>query len=167
MFPPPLPPSLLPFTLLQEEMAQEEATDSVQNKDLFNIYEMEIQRLRFLLRSYLRTRLSKLERHTAFYLQTERMRANLSVAELSFATRLGCCWYYYYSYYYYCYCLSVFCFVLDDAWSGVFPSTHRPIFNRPARFNRLREKHMRDSCLSQIPESFQTIHTKDSQENMS
>eukprot|EP00730_Choanoeca_flexa_P001109 TRINITY_DN10483_c0_g1_i1.p1 TRINITY_DN10483_c0_g1~~TRINITY_DN10483_c0_g1_i1.p1 ORF type:complete len:225 (+),score=67.60 TRINITY_DN10483_c0_g1_i1:128-802(+) len=55
----------------QEEQAKEGATASTDNKFQFNIYAMEIERVKYLLASYLRTRMWKIEEQ-ARYLMTQR-----------------------------------------------------------------------------------------------
>lgn len=69
----------------QEELSRANARDTVNNQFLFNMYQMEIGRLRYALNAYLRTRLWKIECHVLHILGTDAMRSRLSAAELSYA----------------------------------------------------------------------------------
>ncbi|KAJ1723143.1 GINS complex subunit [Coemansia erecta] len=50
-----------------------------------NILKMDVDRVRFLVRSYLRARLAKIERHARHYVQETRYRERMSQAELEYA----------------------------------------------------------------------------------
>ncbi|KAJ3411538.1 GINS complex subunit [Chytridiales sp. JEL 0842] len=51
------------------------------------VYQQEMERIKFVIRSYVRVRLTKIERYTRFILSTPEMRNRLSPAELGFAER--------------------------------------------------------------------------------
>ncbi|RDL29935.1 putative SLD5 Part of GINS, replication multiprotein complex [Venustampulla echinocandica] len=51
------------------------------------ILQTELERWKFLTRSYLRARLSKIDKHTLFYLSTPEGRAKISELEIQYATR--------------------------------------------------------------------------------
>ncbi|KAL7817735.1 hypothetical protein V8C26DRAFT_397765 [Trichoderma gracile] len=51
------------------------------------VIQTELERYKFLVRSYLRTRIAKIDKHTLHYLSTEALRRRLSPTELAYATR--------------------------------------------------------------------------------
>lgn len=51
------------------------------------VIQTELERHRFLVRSYLRARIAKLDRHALHYLSSAELRARLSPTELAYATR--------------------------------------------------------------------------------
>ncbi|KAL7961574.1 hypothetical protein V8C34DRAFT_272968 [Trichoderma compactum] len=51
------------------------------------VIQTELERYKFLVRSYLRTRIAKIDKHTLHYLSTEELRQRLSPTELAYATR--------------------------------------------------------------------------------
>ena len=51
------------------------------------VLQTELERYKFLVRSYLRARIAKIDRHTLHYLSTPALRARLSPTELAYATR--------------------------------------------------------------------------------
>ena len=51
------------------------------------VIQTELERYRYLVRSYLRARIAKVDRHTLHYLSTDALRARLSEMELAYATR--------------------------------------------------------------------------------
>lgn len=51
------------------------------------VIQTELERFKYLVRSYLRARISKIDRHTLHYLSTDALRARLSEMELAYATR--------------------------------------------------------------------------------
>ncbi len=51
------------------------------------VIQTELERYRYLVRSYLRARIAKIDRHTLHYLSTDALRARLSEMELAYATR--------------------------------------------------------------------------------
>ncbi|KAL6891234.1 hypothetical protein HDV57DRAFT_484875 [Trichoderma longibrachiatum] len=51
------------------------------------VIQTELERYKFLVRSYLRTRIAKIDKHTLHYLSTEALRQRLSPTELAYATR--------------------------------------------------------------------------------
>ncbi|EGR52712.1 uncharacterized protein TRIREDRAFT_53721 [Trichoderma reesei QM6a] len=51
------------------------------------VIQTELERYKFLVRSYLRTRIAKIDKHTLHYLSTESLRQRLSPTELAYATR--------------------------------------------------------------------------------
>ncbi|RUS23201.1 hypothetical protein BC937DRAFT_90785 [Endogone sp. FLAS-F59071] len=73
--------------LLEEKAAlvQKDLFASVDSKFMCMLYQMEMERVKFLIRSYLRTRLSKIERHTLHILRSDRYRGRLSYDETLYA----------------------------------------------------------------------------------
>ncbi|KAI9904894.1 hypothetical protein N3K66_001423 [Trichothecium roseum] len=51
------------------------------------VIQTELERYKFLVRSYLRARMAKIDKHTLHYLSAEDLRARLSPMELAYATR--------------------------------------------------------------------------------
>ncbi|KAI1843389.1 hypothetical protein JX265_006216 [Neoarthrinium moseri] len=51
------------------------------------VIQTELERFKFLVRSYLRARIAKVDRHALHYLSTPGLRARLSPTELAYATR--------------------------------------------------------------------------------
>ncbi|KAI1386992.1 GINS complex, Sld5 component [Hypoxylon trugodes] len=51
------------------------------------VIQTELERFKFLVRSYLRARIAKIDKHTLHYLSTPALRGRLSPAELAYATR--------------------------------------------------------------------------------
>ncbi|OAA82430.1 DNA replication complex GINS protein sld5 [Akanthomyces lecanii RCEF 1005] len=51
------------------------------------VLQTELERYKFLVRSYLRARIAKIDKHTLHYLSTEELRGRLSSTELAYATR--------------------------------------------------------------------------------
>jgi GINS complex subunit 4 len=51
------------------------------------VIQTELERYRYLVRSFLRARLAKIDRHALHYLSTDPLRARLSSVELAYATR--------------------------------------------------------------------------------
>ncbi|KAL1844282.1 hypothetical protein VTJ49DRAFT_2339 [Mycothermus thermophilus] len=51
------------------------------------VIQTELERYRYLVRSYLRARLAKIDRHALHYLSTDELRARMSDVELAYATR--------------------------------------------------------------------------------
>lgn len=51
------------------------------------VIQTELERFKYLVRSYLRARLAKIDRHALHYLSTDALRARLSEMELAYATR--------------------------------------------------------------------------------
>ena len=51
------------------------------------VIQTELERYKFIVRSYLRARIAKIDRHTLHYLSTPELRARLSPTELAYATR--------------------------------------------------------------------------------
>ncbi|KAI1260095.1 hypothetical protein F5Y18DRAFT_265721 [Xylariaceae sp. FL1019] len=51
------------------------------------VIQTELERFKFLVRSYLRARIAKLDKHTLHYLSTSELRARLSETEQAYATR--------------------------------------------------------------------------------
>ncbi|KAJ2965315.1 hypothetical protein NQ176_g10674 [Zarea fungicola] len=51
------------------------------------VIQTELERYKFLVRSYLRARIAKIDKHTLHYLSTEDLRGRLSSTELAYATR--------------------------------------------------------------------------------
>jgi GINS complex subunit 4 len=51
------------------------------------VIQTELERYRYLVRSFLRARLAKIDRHALHYLSTDALRARLSDVELAYATR--------------------------------------------------------------------------------
>jgi GINS complex subunit 4 len=67
----------------------EELTGDMDPKTNFAliVIQTELERYRYLVRSYLRARLAKLDRHALHYLSTDALRSRLSDTELAYATR--------------------------------------------------------------------------------
>ncbi|KAH6650699.1 DNA replication complex GINS protein SLD5 [Chaetomium tenue] len=67
----------------------EEMTGDMDPKTNFAliVIQTELERYRYLVRSYLRARIAKIDRHTLHYLSTDELRARLSEMELAYATR--------------------------------------------------------------------------------
>jgi GINS complex subunit 4 len=67
----------------------EEMTGDMDPKTNFAliVIQTELERFKYLVRSYLRTRLAKIDRHALHYLSTDALRARLSEMELAYATR--------------------------------------------------------------------------------
>ncbi|GAB1310456.1 GINS complex subunit [Madurella fahalii] len=67
----------------------EEMTGDMDPKTNFAliVIQTELERFKFLVRSYLRARIAKIDRHTLHYLSTDDLRARLSEMELAYATR--------------------------------------------------------------------------------
>ncbi|KAG0315095.1 GINS complex subunit [Linnemannia gamsii] len=70
-------------TLVIEELDPRNDTSVI----LSILYQTELERVKFILRSYLRTRISKIERFCAFVLQDAATRKRLSRAELHYAEK--------------------------------------------------------------------------------
>jgi GINS complex subunit 4 len=51
------------------------------------VIQTELERYRYLVRSYLRARIAKIDKYTLHYLSTDELRARLSEMELAYATR--------------------------------------------------------------------------------
>ncbi|KAL7798533.1 hypothetical protein V8C37DRAFT_368183 [Trichoderma ceciliae] len=51
------------------------------------VIQTELERYKFLVRSYLRTRIAKIDKYTLHYLSTQELRQRLSPTELAYATR--------------------------------------------------------------------------------
>ncbi|PFH61230.1 hypothetical protein XA68_17928 [Ophiocordyceps unilateralis] len=51
------------------------------------VIQTELERYKFLVRSYLRVRIAKIDRHALYYLSKDELRARLSSTELAYATR--------------------------------------------------------------------------------
>ncbi|UNI14787.1 GINS complex subunit [Purpureocillium takamizusanense] len=51
------------------------------------VIQTELERYKFLMRSYLRVRMSKIDKHTLHYLSSQALRERLSATELAYATR--------------------------------------------------------------------------------
>ncbi|GAO13984.1 uncharacterized protein UV8b_01939 [Ustilaginoidea virens] len=67
----------------------EELTGDMDPKTNFSliVIQTELERYKFLLRSYLRVRIAKIDKHTLHYLSTQELRDRLSTSELAYATR--------------------------------------------------------------------------------
>ena len=88
-------PELLPFqfslveTVLRmiserEAMIDQSRVDDVDDRFTKNIYKMELERVKFVMKSYLRVRLAKIERHLVYIIEKDRSEL-LSEAEKLFA----------------------------------------------------------------------------------
>ncbi|KAJ1333918.1 GINS complex subunit 4 [Microdochium nivale] len=51
------------------------------------VIQTELERFKYLIRSYLRARIAKIDKHTLHYLSTAELRSRLSQTELAYATR--------------------------------------------------------------------------------
>jgi Uncharacterized conserved protein len=67
----------------------EELTGDMDPKSNFAliVIQTELERYKYLVRSYLRARLAKIDRHTLHYLSSDALRARMSDIELAYATR--------------------------------------------------------------------------------
>ncbi|KAH7026534.1 DNA replication complex GINS protein SLD5 [Microdochium trichocladiopsis] len=67
----------------------EEMTGDMDPKTNFAliVIQTELERFKYLIRSYLRARIAKIDKHTLHYLSTPELRARLSQTELAYATR--------------------------------------------------------------------------------
>ncbi|KAI0136314.1 hypothetical protein BJ170DRAFT_677193 [Xylariales sp. AK1849] len=67
----------------------EEMTGDMDPKTNFAliVIQTELERFKFLVRSYLRARVAKIDKHTLHYLSTPALRSRLSQTELAYATR--------------------------------------------------------------------------------
>ncbi|KAG5952779.1 GINS complex subunit [Claviceps sorghi] len=67
----------------------EDLTGDMDPKTNFSliVIQTELERYKFLVRSYLRVRMAKIDKHTLHYLSSEELRDRLSPAELAYATR--------------------------------------------------------------------------------
>lgn len=88
-------PELLPFqfslieTLLRlisnrEQMIEQSNSVDVDDRFTINIYRMELERVKFVMKSYLRVRLAKIERNLIYIIEKDRSEL-LSEAEKIFA----------------------------------------------------------------------------------
>jgi hypothetical protein len=70
----------------QERTAQESfgASNDTDDRFYYNILKMEIERAKFVLKSYLRARIAKIERHLLWIVEKDQS-ALLSSAEMTFA----------------------------------------------------------------------------------
>ncbi|KAK0618369.1 hypothetical protein B0T17DRAFT_336000 [Bombardia bombarda] len=67
----------------------EEMTGDMDPKTNFAliVIQTELERFRYLVRSYIRARIAKIDRHALHYLSTDELRSRLSEMELAYATR--------------------------------------------------------------------------------
>src|SRR4051794_22892065 len=67
----------------------EEMTGDMDPKTNFAliVLQTELERFKYIVRSYLRARIAKMDRHTLHYLSTDELRSRLSEMELAYATR--------------------------------------------------------------------------------
>ncbi|KAK3394314.1 hypothetical protein B0H63DRAFT_42739 [Podospora didyma] len=67
----------------------EEMTGDMDPKTNFAliVLQTELERFKYIVRSYLRARIAKIDRHTLHYLSTDELRSRLSEMELAYATR--------------------------------------------------------------------------------
>ncbi|GAM25007.1 hypothetical protein SAMD00019534_081820 [Acytostelium subglobosum LB1] len=70
---------------LKEELCSKDITDT--NQFTAFIYEMEIERLKYLIRSYLRCRLQKVERYHAYITKKQYMKGRLSTDEMHYCNK--------------------------------------------------------------------------------
>ncbi|KAI8390965.1 uncharacterized protein BYT42DRAFT_542599 [Radiomyces spectabilis] len=91
-------PELLPYkrhiveTLIelleqQTEMVMEDMSSTVENKFISMVYQTEIERIKYLVKSYLRTRLHKIEKFTLQLLRTSGYDLIMSPQEIIYARR--------------------------------------------------------------------------------
>ncbi|KAK9711294.1 GINS complex subunit [Basidiobolus ranarum] len=89
-------PELLPFQGIivedliellesQASIANELSTQNVNNAFIAMLYQTEMERVKYLIRSYLRTRLSKIEKDIFYIMKNEEYAGRLSDAELRYA----------------------------------------------------------------------------------
>jgi len=91
-------PELLPFQFSlvekmlrlissREQSIEQNRQGDVDDRFYLNIYRMELERVKFIMKSYLRTRLAKIERHLVYIVEKDRSEL-LSEAEKIFALNL-------------------------------------------------------------------------------
>ncbi len=71
----------------EEFVVPASSSESASERARGNIYQMELDRIKFSLASYLRCRLRKLERHARFISNTPELHGRLSPAELGYLQR--------------------------------------------------------------------------------
>eukprot|EP01027_Heterolobosea_sp_BB2_P015760 GEZU01022538.1.p1 GENE.GEZU01022538.1~~GEZU01022538.1.p1 ORF type:complete len:177 (+),score=30.54 GEZU01022538.1:128-658(+) len=69
----------------QKQMELSSGVDDVKEAFRANIYQLEVDRVQYLLKSYLRERLKKIEKYAQYILSTKEMKKRLSPQELKFA----------------------------------------------------------------------------------
>ncbi|KAJ1652628.1 GINS complex subunit [Dispira simplex] len=80
-------PDLLPYeTQLVEDLTEMVQNQALQDEDVGQaftvmLYQTEVERIKYLLRSYLRTRLQKIERYAVFYSDSEEHLSRMSAGE--------------------------------------------------------------------------------------
>jgi len=90
-------PELLPYQVLligqiskrifdQERQLQRKINDT-DDRFYFNVHKMELERVKYLLKSYLRTRLFKMEKHLLYLVEKDQAHL-LSEAEMQYAWSL-------------------------------------------------------------------------------
>ncbi|TPX69018.1 hypothetical protein SpCBS45565_g02732 [Spizellomyces sp. 'palustris'] len=79
--------NLLEMLNAQAENVEAQAPDTPDGAFLLVIYQQEMERIKFVIRSYLRTRLAKIQKYTLHFLQEEECRGRLSNEEVAFAEK--------------------------------------------------------------------------------
>eukprot|EP00038_Savillea_parva_P018699 m.25122 g.25122 ORF g.25122 m.25122 type:complete len:218 (+) comp4211_c1_seq1:241-894(+) len=77
--------TLLDLVSDQDTLSREHSAETVNHKFLYNVYQMEIARIKFLIRSYLRTRLKKIEEFSIHVVEDASLSSRLSEHELQYA----------------------------------------------------------------------------------
>ncbi|KAI8821680.1 uncharacterized protein EV422DRAFT_427775 [Fimicolochytrium jonesii] len=80
--------SLLEMVEAQTSILETKTSDTADGAFLNVLYQQEMERIKFVIRSYLRTRLAKIQKYTAFFLREPEFRGRLSEEELAFAENL-------------------------------------------------------------------------------
>ncbi|OZJ04224.1 hypothetical protein BZG36_02965 [Bifiguratus adelaidae] len=71
----------------QAENVSHGLTQSVESKFVSMLYQTEMERIKFVIRSYLRTRLYKIEKFAVYFLSTPEYKSRLSPAEIEYAEK--------------------------------------------------------------------------------
>ncbi|KND01198.1 DNA replication protein SLD5 [Spizellomyces punctatus DAOM BR117] len=79
--------NLLEMLNAQAENVEAQEPNTPDGAFLLVIYQQEMERIKFVIRSYLRTRLAKIQKYTLHFLQEEEYRGRLSTDELAFAEK--------------------------------------------------------------------------------
>jgi len=69
---------------LQKDWNIPNTTDDIQERAMANIYQMEVDRIKYALTCYLRTRIKKIERHARYISNTPEVHKLLSTKELEY-----------------------------------------------------------------------------------
>ncbi|TPX56638.1 hypothetical protein PhCBS80983_g04388 [Powellomyces hirtus] len=79
--------SLMEMMEAQAGIIESKSSDTPDSAFLVVLYQQEMERIKFIIRSYLRTRLAKIQRHTLHILREAEYRSRLSIDEIMFAEK--------------------------------------------------------------------------------